>query len=146
MSSNTIPSDKMKSSIMIDRGIWKEVRLQSIREDKEIGELLADLFRERYLEKPQQRRIDNKDLKLIGSIKLLAEKYKVNESDIIENIESLYKIKDIITKDPKLEETINYISKKYKVSKLLASTYIQIQMYMSATHKEQIKQQIEAGR
>jgi hypothetical protein len=42
--------DKQKSSLMIDKQIWKEIRLQAIREDKEIGELIETIFREKYLQ------------------------------------------------------------------------------------------------
>jgi hypothetical protein len=49
----TVGEKKQKSSLMIDKAIWKEIRLQSIREDKEIGELIEDMFKEKYLKHPQ---------------------------------------------------------------------------------------------
>jgi len=53
MSPDTIVRDTQKSSLMIDKHIWKEIRLQAIREDKEIGKLIEDMFREKYLKQPQ---------------------------------------------------------------------------------------------
>src|SRR5215207_4871951 len=45
---------KQKSSLMIDKAIWKEIRLQAIREDKEIGELIESMFIEKYMQSQTQ--------------------------------------------------------------------------------------------
>jgi hypothetical protein len=49
MSSITYAGEKQKSSVQIDKAIWKEIRLQAIREDKEIGELIESIFIEKYM-------------------------------------------------------------------------------------------------
>jgi hypothetical protein len=42
---------KVKSSVMIHEDVWKEIRILAIRENKEIGELVEEVFRERLNEK-----------------------------------------------------------------------------------------------
>jgi predicted DNA-binding ribbon-helix-helix protein len=39
--------DKQKSSLMIDRGIWKEIRKAAIDEDMEIGQYIESIFKQR---------------------------------------------------------------------------------------------------
>ena len=39
---------KIKSTIMVDEDIWKEIKIQAIREDMEIGELVESIFK-KYL-------------------------------------------------------------------------------------------------
>jgi hypothetical protein len=47
---------KIKSTIMVDEDIWKEIKIQAIRENMEIGELVESIFK-KYLG------ISNKDNK-----------------------------------------------------------------------------------
>ncbi len=39
---------KIKSTIMVDENIWKEIKIQAIRENMEIGELVEYIFK-KYL-------------------------------------------------------------------------------------------------
>ncbi len=39
---------KIKSTIMVDEDIWKEIKIQAIRENMEIGELVESIFK-KYL-------------------------------------------------------------------------------------------------
>lgn len=39
---------KIKSTIMVDEDVWKEIKIKAIRENMEIGELVESIFK-KYL-------------------------------------------------------------------------------------------------
>src|SRR5918992_2930887 len=46
---------KVKSSVMINEDVWREIRILALRERKEIGELVEEIFRERLERTYRQR-------------------------------------------------------------------------------------------
>jgi hypothetical protein len=99
MSSITYAGERQKSSVQIDKAIWKEIRLQAIREDKEIGELIESMFIEKYM--PPQKHIIE--------INLPGIKFPANQSEIIKLAEEANR--------PDRVDYLTYISKKEYNSK-----------------------------
>jgi hypothetical protein len=144
---------RIKSTIMVSEDIYKEIRILAIRKSMDISSIVEEALREKITREYQpqqeihlQQTEQQSQQPLLSKLKEITEKYKVNESEITESIESFYHGTDILTKDPEFAETIKYMAEKYSINKLEAANYLKIQKYMSSTHQQDIKQQIEAGK
>jgi|SRR5215204_1176043 hypothetical protein len=152
MSSITYAGEKQKSSVQIDKAIWKEIRLQAIREDKEIGELIESIFIEKYMRpqtqvqsQPQsqsQLRQPPSELKII-EINLPGIKFSANKFEIIKLAEEANR--------PDRVDYLTYISnKKYnskselnnELLKDIKNKNVEFRINTEPLRKEQYKEKI----
>jgi hypothetical protein len=136
------------TSLHVDPELWQEVRVMAVLKNKSVTQYFEESLRQKldedsknvkfpvghggvYIPPPPQQQtqtqIDNKEAKFEETVKVLVDKYKVDEK-------------------PRLIETLEGIAKKYKFDKLEVANYLKMSKVMNEAEHQRLKQELKAWR